>query len=246
MKYTTKITDIKDGKEAIRGYDLSELAQKKSFVETIFLLLKGDLPDENETKMMNVLFTSAIDHSPGTASANTARIVASAKNSLHVGVSAGILAMGERHGSAIEGSAKFFQENKDEKDIADLVMKLKEQKVRVPGYGHPTLSKDHRSDTIFSVAKDTGIYGKHCTFAESFHKELNNASSKELPINIDGAMAAVLSDMGFDWGIMKGFFIIARVPGLVAQTYEELTNDKGIRRVAQEEIEYTGETDRKL
>ena len=32
--------------------------------------------------------------------------------------------------------------------------------------------------------------------------------------------------VGFDWRLGKGFFIIGRVPGLVAHVYEELTMEK--------------------
>lgn len=240
MKYKTSITDIKNGKESIRGHKLEKLIKEKSFVEAIFLILKGKLPKENETKMLNAMLTAAIDHGPGTASAQVARITASAKNSMHTSLAAGILAMGERHGSAIEGAAKFYQENVGTKDIAGKIKRLKDQKIKLAGYGHPILDHDERSDVLFDLAKKFKIYGKHCEFAQKVHKELNNISSKKLALNIDGAMGAIISDMGFDWRMAKGFFIIARVPGLIAHIYEEQMNDKGIRRLDQKEIEYIG------
>lgn len=244
MKVTTAITDISQEKEYIRGYSLDDLMQKKTFVETIYLLLKEELPTEKEVVMLNALFTAAIDHGPGTASAQTARIVASAKNSMHTAVAAGILAMGDRHGSAIEGAADFFQKNKDESDISALAGVCKEKKVRVPGFGHPFLDEDHRSATLLAIAREQGIYRAHCAFAERFHTELNRISSKKLPLNVDGCMAAILSDMGFDTRLMKGFFMIARIPGLVAQVHEEIINDTGIRRLDQEDIVYIGESKR--
>ncbi|MFH1286355.1 MAG: citryl-CoA lyase [Candidatus Magasanikbacteria bacterium] len=242
MTYKTSITDIKDGKEIIRGHMLKDLIKEKSFVETIFLILKGEMPTENETRMLNAIFTAAIDHGPGTASGQVARITASAKNSMHVSLAAGILAMGERHGSAIEGASSFFQKEitNSKLQIQNLIKKLKEEKVRVPGYGHPFFDHDERSDLLFALAKELGIYGDHCTFAESFHTELNLVSSKKLALNIDGSMGAIISDMGFDWRMAKGFFIIARVPGLIAHIYEEQMNDVGIRRIPQEEVEYMG------
>lgn len=240
MKWKTAITNVAGNKETIRGYNLTDLIEKKSFVETIFLLLKGELPNDKETKMLDALFTAAIDHGPGTASAMTARIVVSAKNSLHTAVAAGILAMGELHGSAIEGAAKFFQEHVTEKKIDQLVKELKERKARIAGYGHAVLTSDERSHALFATAKKIGFYGPHCRLAQAVEKSLTATSSKALPLNIDGAMAAILSDMGFAWPIMKGFFLIARVPGLVAQTYEEMTQAEGLRRLSNEEIDYIG------
>ncbi len=238
MKYKTSITKIENGKEFIRGHALTDLIKEKSFVETIFLILKGELPNQKETKMMNAIFTAAIDHGPGTASGQVSRITASAKSSMNVALAAGILTIGDRHGGAIEGAAKFFQENNGCEDVSVLAKDLKEKKIRVPGFGHAVLTHDERSEALFATAKGLGFYDKNCVFAENFYAELNKISSKELPINIDGSMAAILSDMGFDYRMMKGFFIISRVPGLIAQIYEEITNDEGLRRVSQENIEY--------
>ena len=59
-------------------------------------------------------------------------------------------------------------------------------------------------------------------------------------------MGAIMSDMGFDWQVAKGFFIIGRVPGLVAHIYEEMMSDNGLRRLTEEEAEYCGQEERKL
>ncbi len=238
MKIKTSITKIKDGKEFIRGESLDKLSRQNTFTEAIFLIWLGRLPSQEETKMMDAMLVSAIDHGPGTASGQVARIVASAKNSMHTSLAAAILSMGERHGSAIEGAGEFFQEHCDIENIEGLVGDIRAKKLRVPGFGHPFLEVDVRSVTLFSLAKELGIYGKHSDFAERFHLELNNQSAKKLAINIDGSMGAILSDIGFEYGIMKGVFITARVPGLVAHIYEEMNNDVGIRRLDESEIEY--------
>jgi citrate synthase len=229
MEWKTSITNISDNKETIRGYDLSELIKNKSFVEVIFLVLKGSLPNENEVKMLNALFTAAIDHGVGTASTIASRTAASSGNSMQAALAAGILAMDKSHGGATEEAAKFFSENIEEKNVADLVKYLKEQKIRLPGFGHRVLTHDYRTDTLFSIAKETGFYGQHCTFAEEVGVELNKISSKPLPLNVDGAMAAILLDMRFPSQMATGFFIIARVPGLVAHIYEEKSRDAGMQ-----------------
>jgi citryl-CoA lyase len=246
MQWKTSISHVQDGKEIIRGYDLKELINKKSFVETIFLVLKGELPSENETKMMNALFTAAIDHGIGVSSAMTARTVVSTGNSMHTALAAGILSMGKLHGSAIEGAAKFFQENNTNNNVEELVKESKNKKIRIPGFGHKILQDDPRSTALFEVAKETNIYNKNCELAVKIGEELNKISSKKLPLNIDGAMGAVMSDMGFDWKLAKGFFIIGRVPGLVAHIYEEMNSKDGLRRLAEEDAEYTGPEEREL
>ncbi|MFA5937525.1 MAG: citryl-CoA lyase [Candidatus Paceibacterota bacterium] len=241
MKWKTAITDIRDGKEIIRGRDVRDLARGQSFADAIFLLLRGVLPAKNESVMLNAMLVAAIDHGVGTASAMTTRIVASAKNSMHTAVAAGILALGDLHGGAIEGAAKFFQEHAGGDTDADaLVKSYREHRLRIPGYGHAVLAEDERSRTLFVIAREEGLYGKHCAFAELVEQRLNAHASKPLPLNIDGAMAAILLDMGFDWRLARGVFIIARVPGLVAHAYEEMTGDAGLRRLAPDDIDFVG------
>ncbi|MCX6779904.1 MAG: citryl-CoA lyase [Candidatus Magasanikbacteria bacterium] len=240
MKWETAITNINKGQEVIRGKKLSGLIKSSTFTETIFLIWQGRMPKPAETKMLDALLVSAIDHGTGTASAMTARIVSSAKNSLHTSLAAGILAMGERHGSAIESAAKFFVENKNNKNLGQTVKDLKDKKVRLAGFGHAVLTKDERSIELLKMAKKLGFYKDCCLVAQNTEKELKKISSKPLPLNIDGAMGAILSDMGFDHKIMKGVFIAGRVPGLVAHIYEEMQNDAGLRRLSEDEITYVG------
>jgi citryl-CoA lyase len=218
----------------------SPLIAEHSFVEVIFFILRGEMPSKKESAMLNAMLIAAIDHGTGTASAMTARIVASAKNGMHAALAAGILAMGDLHGGAIEGAAKFFQEHKGEADVPALLARMKDAKERIPGYGHAVLTRDERSELLFSLAKKNGCYGEHCAFAESVGKSLNAISSNVLPLNIDGAMAAILLDLGFDWRLTRGVFVIARMPGLVAHVYEEMTQGEGVLRLSEDAISYIG------
>jgi len=242
MKWKTEISHIQDGKEYIRGYALTDLIKGKTFSEVCFLVLRGELPTSEEARMVDALLVAAIDHGAGPPSTTVSRTVASTGNSLHTALAAGVLTMGERHGGAIEGAAAFFQEHVQEDDVGGLVKRLKEEKVRIPGYGHKVLTEDHRAIALFEVAQETGVYGDHCAFAEKVRDILNEISSKPLPLNIDGAMGAILSDMGFDSRVMKGFFVIARMPGLVAHAHEELAGNVGVRRIDEGDIEYDGPT----
>ncbi|MCP4633748.1 MAG: citryl-CoA lyase, partial [candidate division Zixibacteria bacterium] len=61
-----------------------------------------------------------------------------------------------------------------------------------------------------------------------------------------GGIAAVISDMGFDWRLGKGFFIISRVPGLVAHIYEEITREKPMRKLGNSNWEYDGPPSREV
>lgn len=241
MNFKTAITKLKNGKEEIRGNSIENLINEHGFVESIFLLLKGEKPTSEERKMFDAMLTAAIDHGPGTASGMTSRITASAKNSMHTSVASGILAMGKRHGSAIQGAMKFFYDHIEVEDLSSLVKERKQSGEYIPGYGHPELDEDSRSQVLFELAEELNFSGEYCQFAKEIQHELNKQSSIKLPLNIDGSMAAILCEMSFDWEIAKGIFIIARVPGLVAQVYEEKERDEGIKRLDEDEVEYIDE-----
>ncbi len=67
---------------------------------------------------------------------------------------------------------------------------------------------------------------------------------KPLTINVDGALAAVLHDMGFSPPFGRLVFIIGRVAGLTAEVSEELSRERPMRiRVP---VDYDGEPPRSL
>lgn len=246
MKWTTSITDVGNGRELIRGYRLDDLISKKNFVEVIFLILRGELPSKQETRMFNALLVACIDHGVAVASAQSARLSASTGNSLHTSLAAGILGFGSRHGGAAQGAAEFFHEYKECVDVDALVASLRENKKRIPGFGHKVLEVDHRAEKLLTIAKECGFFGRHCAFAREVAEALARVSSKKLPLNIDGAIAAILLDMEFDPSLANGLFLIGRVPGLVAHIHEEMTSGAGLRRLSEVECEYTGAPERTL
>jgi citrate synthase len=67
---------------------------------------------------------------------------------------------------------------------------------------------------------------------------------KPLPINIDGALAALLHDMGFAPPAGMLIFLISRTAGITAEIAEEYTREKPMRITF--EIQYDGPPPRKL
>jgi len=247
-KWRTAISWHFNGESYVRGYNLAQLIGNLSFTEAIFLVLKGELPSEKEARMLDAIFVSVVEHSIAPPSVIAARAVASGGNSLHVGVGAGVLAFGEAHGGALEGAMRFFQENV-EKDPDTVVRDYFKMGKRIPGYGHRYYKKyDPRSKRIFELAKEIGYFGRFCRFAQQIEKAIENQKGKRLVMNVDGAIGAVLSEMGFDWRLGKGFFIIGRIPGLVAHVYEELVMEKPFSKRLDEEkeVEYLGSEPREL
>ncbi|NPA58730.1 MAG: citryl-CoA lyase [Aquificae bacterium] len=247
-KWRTAISWHFDGEAYVRGYNLAELIGNLTFTEAIYLVLKGELPTNRERKMLDGIFVAMVEHSIAPPSVIAARAVASGGNSLHVGVGAGVLAFGDAHGGALEGAMRFYQENAD-RDVEEVVREYLENGKRIPGFGHRYYKDyDPRSKRICELAKEIGYFGKYCRFAQQVEEWIEKIKGKKLVMNVDGSIGAVLSEMGFDWRMGKGFFIIGRVPGLVAHVYEELVMEKPFSKRLDEEkeVEYLGEKPKKL
>ncbi len=243
--WKTGITKIEPGKISVKGYDITDVMEKLSYAETVYLILKGELPSKAEAELMNAILVSSVDHGATPPSVLGTRTVMSGGNSLNAALAGGVLVIGDSHGGAIEKSARIMQEwaTKDGDPAAlasELVDWLKSEKIRMPGFGHRIHKVDPRTAKLFEIANRLGYSGRHIELCKAIEKALAAKLGKPLPINVDGAIAAVISDMGFDWRLGKGFFIISRMPGLLAHAYEEMTREKPMRKLGPLPFDYDG------
>ncbi|MDQ3042356.1 MAG: citryl-CoA lyase, partial [Acidobacteriota bacterium] len=117
---------------------------------------------------------------------------------------------------------------------------------RISGFGHRFHSADPRTVRLFELARELNIAGKFVAQAEALEKVLSESAGVNLPINADGAIAALLCEMDFPPKIANGIFMIARVGGLVAHAVEEQESNPPMRTVDAESYEYDGAGERKL
>lgn len=249
--WKTAITDIGPGKIRVKGYSITDIMENLSYAEAVFLILKGELPTRAEADLMNAILVSSVDHGASPPSVLGTRTVVSGGNSLNAAIAGGVLVIGDTHGGAIEQSARILQEWSTKGDdpaavASQLVGWLTETKKRMPGFGHRLHNVDPRTGKLFEIAERHGYKGKHIELCKALEKALEDKLGKKLPINVDGAIAAVISDMGFDWRLGKGFFIISRVPGLLAHAYEEMTREKPMRKLGPMPFEYDGPGERNI
>ena len=238
MKWKTSISQHKDGKLYIYGKELTELIANASFSEVIFLLLKGTMPIEKEVQMLDVCLVAMAEHGLQAPSTFVARSSISVGNPFNAALAAGILATGDWHGGAIEKCAMYLQSGKDAKAIIEEVS-LKGE--RMSGFGHKQYKdEDPRAKAIFTKARNLEINGNYLKLIEEVGKELEKKTGKKLPINIDGAVATVISELGIDWRYGKALFVLGRMPGLMAHIREEMINEKPYRRLDEEDVEYVG------
>jgi succinyl-CoA synthetase alpha subunit len=248
--WTTGITKIEPNRVMVRGHDIAQLMGQASFGAAVYLILKGSMPDAKIGRLMDAILVSSIDHGATPPSALAARTVASTGAALSAAVAAGIMSINRHHGGAIEDCARHLgaiiaRSEKEKTSLQETVRseisQMKARGGRMPGFGHRIHSKDPRTQRLFELAADAGISGGHIAAAHAMEREFA-AIGKPLPINVDGAIGAILADLGLDPRIFNGIFMIARTPGLVAHVVEEQMREKPMRRIDPENHAYDGPT----
>ena len=253
--WKTAITKIEPNKVLLKGYRIDELMGRITFAQGVFLTIKGELPNEKEAKMIDAMLVSSIDHGVTPPSCLAARTIASAGAPLNAALAGGILAISRHHGGAIEDSMKMIQEavrrkkemSKKPEEMAALLLKeYKEKNKRFPGFGHRIHTKDPRTIKLFQIASEVGIAGEYVEMAKAIEDAIEQTSGKRLPINVDGAIATLLCEMNFPSELANAFFIMARIPGLVAHVHEEMTKMKPMRYINSKDHQYDGTPERNL
>lgn len=243
----TALTQIEAEHIRVRGFDLAQLIGAASFGDVVFLLFKGELPQGNEGRIIEAILVACIDHGVDAPSVHTARTVASCGTPAQAAIAAGVLAIGEHHGGAGEACARLLQEslsagpNLSDQVIAErIVADARADGRRLPGFGHRQHPVDPRTQRLLAFASELGLGGRHIALAQAIEMVLNKTASRPLPMNVDGAIAAILSDLGLPWPFAKSIFILARTAGLAAHVYEQAATGKPLQFAAPVSAEYVG------
>ncbi len=250
----TAISRVEKDKIITRGYNQRDLIEKIRYSDMVYLLLKGRLPSIKEGKIFNHVLVSFCDHGATPPSTQTARLVASSGSPINSAVAGALLSFGHKHAGAIEKTMELYQSkinsihmiddlNIDNKQIASLAIDLYNEYIsgdkKIPGFGHRYHDIDPRADKLMDIVIKEGFIGPHIKLALALEDLIYQ--KKGIRINVDGANAAILSDLGFDPELGLGVFIIGRIPGIIAHIHEEKMDEEEFRRFCDlDDIEYSG------
>lgn len=228
--------------------------QANAMDEAFFAALAGRLPSADEADLARAMFVACIDHTPATPSSLAAMTSYSGGNSLKTALAAGITAMGDVHAGAGEGTAEALTQSVQSQgaecaDITELAQyvvdkyagKLGGEKEKIPGYGHRYYSlytEDARAVAMLQMAEEHGIRNRYTELALEIEAILKRDKSSGLCLNVDGAIGALISEMGISPKAGKATFIIPRTVGILAELMEQRAGS--FFRLANESIVYTG------
>ena len=207
------------------GYDLMALAQKRDFVEVLFLLLTGELPSPEQRNLLNTLMVCLINPGPRHPAGRAAMLAGVGKTDpahiLPIGLS--VLGGGHGGGSEVSAAMEFIRKQMASapKDVvAELLPKVEGvpgDKRIAPGFGTLFGSIDPMARRIADLLAGLPACGKALGWALEFADLLEPL---DMGLLASGVAAAVFCDLGFPYRAGAGLFQLIAAPGLLAHGLE--------------------------
>ena len=225
----------------VAGRDLAtDLMGQVSLSQLAFRFVAGRFPTEAESRLFDAVLVSLADHGI-TPSVLAARLTyVGAPEALQGAVAAGILGGGSVFLGVAEDTARFLDrivggvdEASDDAALrAAVAAALSEVRARgekTPGLGHPVhKDTDPRVPRMYELATELHLLGPHLRALRIVADVSEAQTGRRLPINGAGVAGAALADLGFEWGIIRGFTLLARTAGILGHLAEEMHRSMGM------------------
>jgi citrate synthase len=258
--WRTSIIDIHPGVIRLRGYAIEDLIGRISFPQTIWLMLRGNLPTAEEAALLEAALVAAVDHGPQAPSIAVARMAITAGNDINHAMGAAITLLGDVHGGAGQQCMSLFQDVARRCDNGVSIEAATECAIAdyrqsngryIPGYGHRFHPIDPRAPRLLQLvsaaAKQGVVSGRYAAIGCAIESRLSSGR-RQIPMNIDGASAVVFSELGFEPELGRGLFVMSRAVGILAHAWEQRGQCERIKGPMPPQVPYTydGEPPRQL
>lgn len=233
--WQTSIIEMMPGVIRLRGYEIQDLIGRISFPAMIWLMLRGELPRDEQAELLGIALGAAVDHGPQAPSIAIARMAATCGVGINGAMASAINVLGDVHGGAGEQALAFFGDIAVAMDggtaIEDAVSAqldrfFAETKGYVPGFGHRFHPVDPRAPRLLEVTRDFAargvVAGRFADIAEAVESGIARRKGKHIPLNIDGATAVIYGELGFPPPLTRGLFVLSRSVGILAHAWEQI------------------------
>ena len=232
--WKTDIIEMRPGVIRYRGYPVEELIGNVSFAQMIWLMLRGELPDEGQARLLDSVLMSAVDHGPQAPSIAVARMAATCGVGLNNAMASAVNVLGDVHGGAGEQAMALYGAIAERMQRGQAIERatgdeidnfLAGQGKFVPGFGHRFHPVDPRAPRLLELvdkaAADGVVTGEFAAIARQLEREIAGRKGKLIPMNIDGATAVIYAELGFPPPLARGLFCLSRSVGILAHAWEQ-------------------------
>jgi citrate synthase len=227
--WRTSIIDMEPGRIHLRGHPIQDLIGKLGYAEMVWLMLRGDIPDPAQARLLEASLVAAVDHGPQAPSIATARMAATCGTPLNGAMASAINLLGDVHGGAGAQAVELYERidaaGGPEAMPAEVARWTAERGRYIPGFGHRFHPVDPRVPALMALvdaAVDEGtVPGRIRAVAAALEAHLAKTSSRPVPMNIDGATAVIHAELGFPAPLARGLFVLSRSVGILAHAWEQ-------------------------
>ncbi|RVB58762.1 citryl-CoA lyase, partial [Mesorhizobium sp. M7A.F.Ca.CA.002.03.2.1] len=232
--WQTDIIEMRPGVIRLRGYEIQDLIGRVSFPAVIWLMLRGELPSEDQAELLGIALAAAVDHGPQAPSIAIARMAATCGVGINSAMASAINVLGDVHGGAGEQALSFYGDiavaidagmTLNEAVSARLDRFFAEEKGYVPGLGHRFHPVDPRAPRLLELTREFAargaVNGRFADIAEAVEADVERRKGKKIPLNIDGATAVIYGELGFPPPLTRGLFVLSRSVGILAHAWEQ-------------------------
>lgn len=234
--WRTSIIDMSPGKIAFRGHPIESLIGELSFVQMIWLMVRGEKPTEQQAALLECALVAGVDHGPQAPSIAASRMAATCGVGLNNAMATGVNMLGDVHGGAGEQCAELYYDiaaRLDDGQALQAAVEIGLHKWRekygkiVSGFGHRFHKPiDPRAPRLMAVVREAAgegtVNGRFVDIAEAVQETLaRQRGGKAIAMNIDGATAVIFCELGFAAPLSRGLFCLSRSVGILAHAWEQ-------------------------
>lgn len=232
--WRSDIIEMKPGVIRFRGYAIEDLIGNVTFSQMIWLMTMGELPTQDQAKLLDTALMSGVDHGPQAPSIAIARMAATCGIGLNNAMASAANVLGDVHGGAGEQSMEVFAgivERMDKGASLDEAVRAEYKDFTatkgkyLPGYGHRFHPVDPRAPRLMAVVEAAAakgvVSGKYAKIAQKLEEVISDEKGKNIPMNIDGATAVIYAELGFPAPLARGLFVLSRSVGILAHAWEQ-------------------------
>ncbi|MBI4619451.1 MAG: citryl-CoA lyase [Desulfobacterales bacterium] len=211
------------------GYDFyGDLLGRYSWTELLFLLLRGELPDEKENRILNYVMCSVMNHGPRDWSVRAGMNAAIGKTTIGNCLIAGLAVLQGSYCGAMdmEDAMRMFQKGLSllkEEGVEEAVLELLKEYPEIPGYGLLYSERDMRAVRLIELVKEEGFKEDYLRLAIEIEKIV--VEKEQIWLTLGGTAGVILLDLGFTPEQGAGIFLLSGSAGILAHSLEQLPKD---------------------
>ncbi len=207
--------------------------QSQGHAANFLYMMRGEVPDEDEARLMDVDFILHAEHGAN-ASSFASRVTASTMADLHAAIVTGIGTLkGPLHGGAAESVMKMAEDIGDPAEAKAYARRVLDGHGRIMGFGHRVYkAEDPRAEHLRERSRALGEklgQPQWIQILEALVEAMAPYRARGIHVNVDFYAGSIYYLMGIPEDLFIPIFALGRIPGWTLQVLEQFENNILIR-----------------